>query len=220
MLFRSTWAATLQEITVAKMRSQWMRAWLLGPLGNPFIEQHETQFADAVAAKGFQLLKKALVWFQAEKTTPNTNILAQDLPTEQRIRFADYYAWPSDLPMWRRLITFVLARVDTIPVSLYPDIVAVFEVWQNIARDIKNPVSRAILTQCANWLREIDTHVARSTPPLPSRWDEMNEMGDLRLSLSNLVLGAARVMPELAEEYLKRLIARSEERRVGKECRL
>lgn len=203
----TTWAATLQKTTVAKMRLQWMRAWLLGPLGNPFIEQNEPQFADTVAAKDFQLLKKTLVWFQAEKTTPNTNILAQDLPSDQRIRFADYYAWPSDLPMWRRLIAFVLARVDTIPASLYPDIVSVFEVWQNIARDIKNPVSRAILTQCATWLREIDTRSVRDTPPPPSRWDGMKEMGDLRLSLSNLILGAARVMPELAEEYLKRLIA-------------
>jgi hypothetical protein len=35
----------------------------------------------------------------------------------------------------------------------------------------------------------------------------MKAMGDLRLSLSNLILGAARIMPELAEEYLKRLIA-------------
>lgn len=202
----TTWAVTLQRTTIAKMRSQWTRAWLLGPLGNPFIEQNETQFADTVAAKDFQLLKKALVWFQAEKTTPNTNILAQDLPTDQRIRFADYYAWPSDLPIWRRLITFVLARVDTIPVSLYPDIVSVFEVWQNIARDIKNPVSHAILTQCAKWLREFDTRSACEFRP-PSRWDGMKEMSNLRLSLSNLILGAARVMPELAEEYLKRLIA-------------
>ena len=203
----TTWVATLQKTAVAKMRSQWTRAWLLGPLGNPFIEQDDTQFANTVAAKDFQLLNKALVWFQAEKTTPNTNILAQDLPTDQRIRFADYYAWPSDLPMWRRLITVVLARVDTIPVSLYPDIVSVFEVWQNIARDIKNPVSRAILTQCAKWLREIDTRSARDTPPPPSRWDGMKEVGNLRHSLSDLILAAARVMPELAEEYLKRLIA-------------
>ncbi len=200
------WASTLLETTAATMRSQWTRAWLLGPLGNPFIEQNETQFADIVVAKDFQLLKKALVWFQAEKTTPNTNILAQDLPPDQRIRFADYYAWPSDLPMWRRLITFVLARVDMIAVSLYPDIVSVFEVWQNIARDIKNPVSSAVLTQCAKWLREIDGRSAPHTPP-PSRWDGIKEMGDRRLSLSNLILGAARVMPELAEEYLNRLIA-------------
>ncbi len=203
----TNWAVTLQKTTVAKMRSQWMRAWLLGPLGNPFIEQNEIPFADTIVAEDFQLLKKALVWFQAEKTTPNSNILVQDLPTDQRIRFADYYAWPSDLPMWRRLITFVLARVDTIPVSLYPDIVSVFEVWQNLARDIKNPVSRAILTQCANWLREIDKRNAHDTPPPPSRWDGLKKTGNLRLSLSNLILGGARVMPELTEEFLKRLIA-------------
>lgn len=203
-----TWAATLQKTSLAKMRSQWTRAWLLGPLGNPFIEQNEAQFADAIAANNFQPLKKALVWFQAEKTTPNTTILVQDLPNDQRIRFADYFAWPSDLPTWRRLITFVLNRIDAIPVSLYPDIVSVFEVWQNIARDIKNAVSRAILTQCAKWLREIDIRSASEGPPPKSIWDGMKETGDFRKSLAELILGAASVMPELAEEYLKRLIAR------------
>lgn len=203
-----SWTATLQKVSIAKMRSQWTRAWLLGPLGHPFIEQNEAQFADAVTTSNFQLLKKALVWFQAEKTAPNMTYLVQDLPNDQRVRFADYFAWPSDVPTWRRLITFVLSRIDNIPVSLYSDIVSVFEVWQHMARDIRNPVSRAILAQCATWLREIDIRNASERPPPKSRWDGMKEMGGLRKSLAELVLGAASVMPELAEEYIRRLIDR------------
>lgn len=203
----TTWAATLQRTSGAKMRSQWTRAWLLGPLGSPIIEQNETQFVDAVVANNCQLLQKALVWFQAEKTTPNTSILAKDLPNDQRIRFADYYGWPSDFAAWRRLIYLTLSRMDTVPVALYPDVVSVFEVWQNAVGEIKNPVSHAIVTQCAKWLREIDIRSESETPPPKSRWDGMKETSDFRQSLSNLVLRSANTMPELAEEYLMRLIA-------------
>ncbi len=113
------------------MRSQWTRAWLLGPLGAATFETKEAEFADVVKSDGFAFLKKALVWFQAEKTTPNPNILASNLPKDQVIRVADILGWPSDFSTWRRFIEFLLARVDTIPIVIYPHIVSVFEVWQN-----------------------------------------------------------------------------------------
>lgn len=201
-----TWATTLQATFTAKMRSQWTRAWLLGPLGSPGVEQNEMQFADAVVSDDFRLLKKTLVWFQAEKTTPNPNILARnDLATEQRIRFAIQYAWPSDLPSWRRLITFVLNRIDAIPVSYYPEVISVFEVWQNILRDLPNPVSRAILNQCAKWLTEIDARNTSKYPSPESRWDAIKGLDDFRQSLCHLILSAAGMMPELVEEYIGRL---------------
>ena len=113
------------------MRSQWTRAWLLGPLATSEFEHDEDQFASAVFANDFSLLKKALVWFQAEKTVPNPHVLAQSLTLEQRLRFADFLGWPSDFAAWRRFISFLLRRISDIPVRLYPAVVAVFEVWQN-----------------------------------------------------------------------------------------
>lgn len=201
-----SWTATLDRVASEKMRSQWMRAWLLGPIGAPTFEANEAQFVDVVTANEFALLKKAIVWFQAEKTTPNAGILASDLPKDQRIRAADMLGWPSDYFTWRRLIDFLLARADSIPVILYPHMVSVFEVWQNALAGINNRASSALLTRCAHWLREIDSLDAREMPTQGSRWESLEDLGDFRQSLCRLILRSASSTPALTEEYLKRVI--------------
>jgi hypothetical protein len=62
-----------------------------------------------------------------------------------------------------------LKKVNNVPVALYPNILSVFDVWQNALAGMKN--RRAIVAQCADWLRE-------STKPFrgvdePSRWSEL-----------------------------------------------
>lgn len=202
------WAKHLVHVASSHMRSQWTRAWLLGPLGSSNFASDENQFADAVFADDFHFLKRALVWFQAEKTIPNPNILAGDLPLDRRLRIADLLGWPSDFPAWRRLISFLLRRVSDIPVSLYPDLVSVFEVWQNALADRQNAPSRSILTKCAEWLRDIDAVSAARKPDANSaRWNGMRGLGDFRKSLSTLILRASRSEPNFADEYLRRVIA-------------
>lgn len=207
------WATSLDRTATAKMRSQWTRAWLLGPLGLPTFASNEDQFANAVSADDFTFLKRALVWLQAEKTVPNPNILASTLPVEQRIRTADFLGWPSDFAAWRRFIAFLLRRLDRLPVSLYPQIVSVFEVWQNAFAGFKNPVSAALLKRCADWLREIDVRdarmerFARLEQEKPSRWQAVPELDDFRQSICQLILRSASSMPELTEEYLKEVLA-------------
>jgi hypothetical protein len=200
------WAKNLRAIAGSKTRSQWTRAWLLGPLASSVFTAHAETFATAVKADDYRLLQKALVWFQAEKTTPNQNILAGDLPADKRIRFADLLGWPSDYAAWRRLIDFCLERIDDIPVTLYPDIVAIFEVWQNALAAIPNRVSKALLARCTAWLGELD---ARDDLALDdrSRWSSLHETDDFKKSLVRLLLRAVGAYPQFAEEYLRRLIA-------------
>lgn len=211
------WTATLHRLAASKMRSQWTRAWLLGPLGLPTFTPNESEFERAVFANEFALLKKALVWFQAEKTVPNANILASQLPADQRVRAADLLGWPSDLSTWRRFIEFLLLRVNSIPVALYPYIVALFEVWQNVLAELRNGFSIALLKQCADWLREIDARddqfersvrFNRDKPfEIQSRWQGFEGIVDFRQSLCRLILRSAASVPELAEEYLQRILA-------------
>jgi hypothetical protein len=130
------WRTYLSQTEGSDLRSQWLRAWLVGPLGTARFEADEDQFATAVFADDFRLFRKVLVWFQAEKTSPNANILAGPLPQEQRQRFADLLGWPSDFTAWNRLINFILRRISDIPQRLYPEIVAIFEVWQNAVADL------------------------------------------------------------------------------------
>jgi hypothetical protein len=132
------WARILREVDASQMRSQWTRSWLLAPLTASNFDQSEATYSDTVQADDFRFLKKALVWFQAERTTPNSTILAADLPADQRIRFADLLGWPADFPTWARFIAFVMKRIEAIPVTLYPDIVSLFEVWQNALAGLRN----------------------------------------------------------------------------------
>ena len=200
------WSVYLAQAERAGLRSQWLRAWLVGPLGTARFEVDEDQFATAVFADDFRLFRKALVWFQAEKTSPNTNILTGALPPEQRQRFADLLGWPSDFAAWRRLIVFVLRRISDIPQRLYPEIVAIFEVWQNALADLPNPTSRALLQQCATWLAAIDAISTADRPDENSAyWNKVPNLDDFRKSLGNLILRSSRVAPTFAVDYLQRV---------------
>jgi len=202
-----SWPKTLQQVAGSKMRSQWTRAWLLGPIAASSFSTNEGQFADAAMADNFHFLQKALVWFQAEKTTPNPNILAGNLPQDQRIRFADLLSWPSDFSNWGRFLFFLIARLDTISATLYPNVVSVFEVWQNAFSGLSNPISAAIVQQCGAWLREIDKRSERTTLDESSRWEALSELGNFRKSLINIILRSAVSVPEATEEYLTRVIS-------------
>jgi len=200
------WRAYLGQTEGSDLRSQWLRAWLVGPLGTARFEFDEDQFAAAVFADDFRLFRKALVWFQAEKTTPNQNILTGELPQEQRQRIADLLGWPSDFAAWRRLIAFVLRRISAIPQRLYPEIVAIFEVWQNALADFPNITSRALLQQCASWLAAIDAISTAYGPDENSAyWEKVSDMGTFRKSLCQLILRSSRAEPTLAADYLQRV---------------
>ena len=200
------WKAYLTQTEGSGLRSQWLRAWLVGPLGTSRFELDQDQFTTAVFADDFRLFRKALVWFQAEKTTPNANILAGDFPLERRERFADLFSWPADLAAWRRLIDFILRRISDIPQRLYPDVVAIFEVWQNALADLRNPTSRALLQQCATWLAAIDAISTADGPDDNSEyWGKVPGLGALRKSLGQLLLRSSRAEPTFAADYLQRV---------------
>ncbi|NIE79518.1 ATP-binding protein [Asaia sp. As-1742] len=202
------WAGHLSRAAASGMRSQWTRSWLLGPVGAADFAQKEDQFAAAAAADDFHFLKKALVWFQAEKTTPNRNILAGNLSKEQQLRIADLLGWPSDFAAWERFISFLLRRIEDVPTRLYPDILSVFEVWQNALKDVQNPLSRSILVQCAKWLEELDIeNKSKGRTNRSAIWGTLPQSGDFRKSLVTLILRSAMSEPSFTEDYLKRKIA-------------
>jgi hypothetical protein len=200
------WRAYLAQIGKAGLRSQWLRAWLVGPIGTARFESDEDQFATAVFTDDFRLFRKVLVWFQAEKTSPNEQVLAGALPLEQRQRFADLLGWPSDFAAWRRLIDFILQRISDIPQRLYPEIVAIFEVWQNALANLRNPTSRALLQQCATWLASIDAiSLADEPDEISAYWNKVPDLGAFRKSLGQLLLRSSRAEPTFAADYLQRV---------------
>jgi hypothetical protein len=202
----SDWASILQEVDASQMRSQWTRSWLLAPLTASNFDQSEATYSDTVQADDFRFLKKALVWFQAERTTPNSNVLAADLPADQRIRFADLLGWPADFPTWARFINFLMKRIEAIPVTLYPDIVSLFEVWQNALAGHRNHVSSALLELADFWLQKEEP--VRQPRPAPSRWAVLgSDLDDFGKRLTVLILRSAICEPALVRGYLTRVIA-------------
>lgn len=225
------WRTALPTIASSGMRAQWLRAWLLGPIGSAVFTHQWNRYWSVVIANDFRYLKKAMVWFQAEKTIPNPNILAvMDMDPDNRQRVADLLGWPSDFSTWMRFIPFLIAATQTsMPARLYPDVLAIFEVWQRALGEIPNTTSEAILDRCASWIEAIDAR-----KPRPFRWREVEaeaddslghsrasgdgatgetdpwkdvpQLGEFRHGLLDLVLRAAKPYPALSCRYLERVL--------------
>ena len=207
------WRAYLIQLENSKLRSQWLRAWLVGPLGTAKFETDEDQFEEATFADDFRLFRKILIWFQADKIIPNKSILARSLPQEQRQRYADLLGWPSDFPTWRRFIDFILRRIKDIPQQIYPDIISVFDVWQNAFADLRNPTSQEFLRQCAVWLAAIDNSIADTPDEGPAYWEDLSDLGAFKKSLIKVLLVSSRVEYSFAARYLKRISSSKKIRR-------
>lgn len=199
------WETTLATLASSRMRSQWLRCWLLAPPAVPVFIGNRAQFKGAVMANECHLLKKVLVWFQAEKTAPNPQYLAEDPTNPERIRIANLIGLPSDYPSWRRFLYFLVVEIDSIPTALYPDIVSLFEVWQNAASGVENRVSQSLLTICSNWLREADTLDADDEFKTSSRFEQLPDKKEFKNSLVRLIVSASSVYPDFTTEYLTRL---------------
>lgn len=208
--FPDLWSRELQALERAQLRPQWLRAWLVAPAFSPGFAEHAAMFAASLAANDHRLFGKLLVWMQAEKTTPNPMVLSGnlggDLDAATRIRLADSLGWPSDFAAWRRLLTWAIEQIQSIPDTYIRDLVTLFETWQVAAADYPNDVSQRIVALCATWLLAIeDEHADRQfrysrqandaapRPRLPT---------GLETELRALVLRAARAYPDVVNAYL------------------
>ncbi len=70
-----TGSAGLDPLAARPLRPQWRRAWLLGPSASSHFQRQQAIFENVLFADDGALLKKFLVWFQAERTIPNPLIL-------------------------------------------------------------------------------------------------------------------------------------------------
>uniref|UniRef100_B0T902 AAA ATPase n=1 Tax=Caulobacter sp. (strain K31) TaxID=366602 RepID=B0T902_CAUSK len=206
------WTQTLSRIEAAGMRPQWTRAWLLGPLSSASFTGLEDRYAQVVLDQDSRLLKPALVWFQAEKTTPHPAILAGKLgpataDPQERARLADMLSWPSDPATWQRLIGLLLASAPQLPHRLIPEVVAIFEVWQNLAAKTPNPASDLIVEQIDLWLGEIEAFYDEPSARagFASPWNGLEGLDSLDQTLRRLLLRAAGLAPARVSAYLRRV---------------
>ncbi|TAY85452.1 ATP-binding protein [Rhizobium leguminosarum] len=209
----AAWNEGLDRLEAAQLRPQWRRAWLTGPaLGSRFTETRD-RFTATMEADNWALLRSFLVWFQAEHTIPNPQVLenqqlVMDVPT--RIRMADMTGWPGDLQSWIRVIAWLLSLSDRLPVRLLPLVLEVFKVWQNQFVGTPNPISGMLLKRLSLWIDEIDAVVhAKPHNYEYGRWDELRGevLKDFELGIRQTIFMAMRNYPAHGEAMLDRMLA-------------
>ena len=207
------WEGHLRSIENAGLRPQWTRAWLFGPFGAATFTDNVAVFDNAVFQDSARRFAKLVVWFQAEKTRANPQVLDGTLVREglsrlEIVRIANDIAWPSDLSLWRQFCRWLLANIPQFPIETISNIVSVFEIWQNILVDYKNPISQRIVKTAADWLYDIED---RKHPEKysynPGPWEALkrNEVDELERRLRAIVLRAARTLPDVVRTYLQRI---------------
>jgi integrase len=206
------WEDDLKRLEATSARPQWRRVWLIAPFSAPTFADRSTEYTQTIFQGDFSRLRQLLVWFQAERTQANPRLLERPATSEEErrnvIATAESLAWPSDWQTWARLCRWINANIGTVPVEVVPDVVAAFEIWQNMFSTTENWISKWIVTQCATWLQEIEEY---SHPDnwreRKSRWSSLDrgEIEELEKSLRNIVLWAANSLPEYASAYLKRV---------------
>lgn len=209
------WKKRLDQLeATTDVRSQWLRAWILGPFGLPAFGVHESTFNLAMFADEANRVAKLAVWFQAEKTKANPaaldSALFPNLDLSQRLVFADALAYPSDFDAWRRFCDWLVQHIDDIPVSTRPEIMAVFEVWQNALADIPNRVSAVIIDLVKTWLVDINARVHAADFPYDyGTWEKLKrgEIEELESRLGAVLFQAGRAYPAQVCEYLSALQA-------------
>jgi hypothetical protein len=216
---KGRWTDGYRSLANKNLRRQWQREWLTAPPFTPTFESAKAEFIALLKANGFALFEKVLVWFQAQHTIPSPLVLGIiKSPVEglDNLAVADMLGWPSDFAAWGRLIDWIISEADSIPVRLIPKIMEIFDVWQNVAADLKNIRSKNILELTNTWLLRFEKGELRDKGEDESgkEWQfSRDDSSNLSKSLRTTLLRSARSYPEYATDLFKRTIADEERRR-------
>lgn len=196
------------------LRSQWLRAWMAGPFSLETFAQYSGAFDRAMFDTAHSRVRRIIVWYQAEKTKPNSAILersdAPDLDLAKRMLYADMLGHPSDVAAWARFSDWLLDHASEIPTMMIPDVVSAFEVWQNMFSHYRNRVSERIVQTCLAWLYHLQhQRYPREFSMDRGVWAEIEDSRDgleeLESALRTLVLNSSLIYGSLVTQYLRDL---------------
>lgn len=195
------WISHLENPKFKELRLQWLRAWVIGPIGHPKFIELSNRYTQALLENDFDLFNKLLTWFQAEKTKANPVFLIQS----DKLEMAIQYPWPSDASLWRTLLEYIFKLIPSIPPKLYPQILKIFEVWQYLGIYItSNQISKMLLDVSIHWLLEI------SQKERSNDWGQMVNLKDFKLGLINLILVSIQSDSSYTERYLNFILSQGE----------
>ena len=195
------WNNHLLNPKFKELRSQWLRAWVIGPIGHPKFIEFSNKYTEALLENDFDLFNKLLTWFQAEKTKANPIFLKQ----ADKLEMAIQYPWPSDVLLWKTLLEYIVKVIPSTTPKVYPKILKNFEVWQYVGIHIpSNKVSKMVLEISIQWLLEM------SEKERPSNWGHIVNLKDFQLELISLIIISIQSDPSYIDNYLNFLLSQSE----------
>lgn len=211
LVHEDNWVNYLETLEADQtLRSQWLRAWMAGPFSLETFKQHSFVFDQAMFSSTRSRVAKLVVWYQAEKTQPNSEILERsdlaDYDIAQRMLYADMLGYPVDIATWSRFCHWLLDHAENLPTNIIPDVVSAFGVWQNIFAHYRNPVSERIFQTCLAWLYHIEyLRHRREFSTDYGVWGSLgrDQLEQLEQSLRSLVLNASVPQRTLVAQYLR-----------------
>ena len=212
------WSAGYRELATKDLRRQWRREWLTAPPFTSAFSARQDEFAASLAEDDHHLLGKFLLWFQAQHTMPNPQVLAGGAVAEQadRLQFVDLLGWPSDVTGWTRLLGWLIPTAPTLPKRFAPAIVQVFAVWQNLFANARDAHSTAIVELCHGWLVELEEvlYGPRERSVVDTRWADLGGgKSDMATALRLLIARSALAYPEPVGKLYARAAESAEMRR-------
>ena len=204
------WSAGYHDLEEQPLRPQWRREWLTAPPFTSAFTQGQQEFQALLAENDYALLEKLLVWFQAQHTIPNPQILQNPVIAVgdgDRVGMADLLSWPSDFESWGRFLDWLFPLAPNLPPRLLPNVVEVFSVWQNVFAGITNPPSAGIIKACSNWL--IGLEGVKYSDDLTFKHDRWDALGgkarsSLATALRTIIMRSAPSYPSVGLALFER----------------
>ena len=219
LLFSGKWSGTYRRLEALPLRSQWRREWLTSPPFSSAFAGAADEFTELLIGDDFRLLKKVLVWFQAQHAVPSPLILGQNNTFgegQDKLRLADMLGWPSDFQGWSRLLDWLLPIAADLPIPLRPSLLEVLNVWQNTFSDIVNSRSKAIVELCEKWLLSMEAEeYGQGMPVFNGEWHTLGRdaRSNFESALRTTVIRACRAFPDPAKALYDRAVQNERMRR-------
>lgn len=202
------WAALLDRVSQAGIHGSWRRTVLLAvvrsEIGTPVLDRASRSL---LAEKGKLLQELLRVTFAVDSEPGATAYTA--LGIELPSGLTEFFVPAA--PSWLRLILWTYIRMATIPNDVIPDLADFYARWL-MATFGQDPMTPHLLAHLHAWLVKVESalhpdHFTGLRRPFGLAMSLENER-ELEASLRLNFLGFCRYAPELAERYLRSVVAR------------
>ena len=193
----TAWLTFLQKLSAEGINPLWRRAVLLSLTRSELARDLLTKAAKILFENGGALLQELIRTVMAVDTQPASKFYVIKDPAQTKI--AEEFNIPAG-PSWARLIQWLLAVSDYLPVAAIPEVARLFAAWC-MGLMGQDPMTPAILRQGYAWLMEIelpDDQAGRLRDGLTHE-----QLTSLAKELRDTFLLFCHRAPDLASQYLR-----------------